>query len=148
MRGHRPPTGGLGASARVLLIGFLQYTIKRRLRGQVHPAVRQRRHNLVRGHAGKACKIMGYSRQQFYEIRRNFQTHGAAGLLDKLPGARGPHPNRVSPEVEQAILDYCLTQPTHGPLRVAQELALRGLAPEVWLNPERSREPSEVLQVA
>ena len=25
----------------------------------------------------KACKIMGYSRQQFYEIRRNFQTLGA-----------------------------------------------------------------------
>ena len=22
----------------------------------------------------RACKLMGYSRQQFYEIRRNFQT--------------------------------------------------------------------------
>ena len=27
----------------------------------------------------KACRIMGYSRQQFYEIRRNFQTYGAEG---------------------------------------------------------------------
>ncbi len=26
----------------------------------------------------KACRLMGYSRQQFYEIRRHFQTHGAA----------------------------------------------------------------------
>ena len=26
------------------------------------------------GNASKACKVMGYSRQQFYEIRRNFQT--------------------------------------------------------------------------
>ncbi len=25
---------------------------------------------------------MGYSRQQFYEIRRNFQTFGAQGLVD------------------------------------------------------------------
>jgi hypothetical protein len=25
----------------------------------------------------KACIVMGYSRQQFYEIRRNFQTFGA-----------------------------------------------------------------------
>ena len=25
----------------------------------------------------KASKVMGYSRQQFYEIRRNFQTYGA-----------------------------------------------------------------------
>ena len=24
------------------------------------------------GNVSKACKIMGYSRQQFYEIRRNF----------------------------------------------------------------------------
>lgn len=75
----------------------------------------------------KACKVMGYSRQQFYEIRRNYQTHGAAGLIDQLPGARNPHPNRVAPEIEAAILDYCLQYPTHGPLRVSQELALRGV---------------------
>ena len=50
----------------------------------------------------KACRIMGYSRQQFYEIRRNYQTYGADGLIDRLPGARGPHPNRVSEEVEVA----------------------------------------------
>ena len=40
----------------------------------------------------RACRIMGYSRQQFYEIRRNYQTYGAEGLIDRLPGARGPHP--------------------------------------------------------
>jgi hypothetical protein len=27
-------------------------------------------------------------------------------LLDKLPGCKGAHPNRVAPEIEQAILDY------------------------------------------
>ncbi len=59
------------------------------------------------GNVSRACKIMGYSRQQFYEIRRNFQTYGADGLLDRLPGARGPHPNRVSEAIEQAVLDYC-----------------------------------------
>ncbi len=48
----------------------------------------------------KACKITGYSRQQFYEIRRNFQLYGVDGLLDKLPGAKGPHPNRVDAAVE------------------------------------------------
>jgi hypothetical protein len=75
----------------------------------------------------KACKLIGYSRQQFYEIRRHYQTYGAEGLLDKLPGCKGAHPNRVAPEIEQAILDYSLTRPTHGPLRVAQELALQGI---------------------
>jgi len=52
----------------------------------------------------RACKV-GYSRQQFYEIRRNFQTYGAEGLIDRLPGTRGPHPNRVSAEIEQAVLE-------------------------------------------
>jgi len=27
------------------------------------------------GNVSKACKVMGYSRQQFYEIRRNYQTY-------------------------------------------------------------------------
>ncbi len=75
----------------------------------------------------KACRVMGYSRQQFYEIRRNFQLYGAEGLLDRLPGARGPHPNRVSEEVERAVLQHSLEHPTHGCLRVAQELALKGI---------------------
>jgi len=75
----------------------------------------------------KACRLMGYSRQQFYEIRRNYQTYGADGLIDRLPGARGPHPNRVAPEVERAILEHCLDHPSHGALRVAQELMLKGV---------------------
>jgi transposase InsO family protein len=79
------------------------------------------------GNVSKACKVMGYSRQQFYEIRRNFQTYGAEGLLDRLPGPRGPHPNRVSAAIETAILEHALAQPCHGPMRVAQELALRAI---------------------
>src|SRR5512145_1531198 len=61
----------------------------------------------------KACQVMGYSRQQFYEIRRNFQTYGAQGLVDRLPGPKGPHPNRVSAEIETAILEHALAHPCH-----------------------------------
>lgn len=75
----------------------------------------------------RACRIMGYSRQQFYEIRRNYQTYGSAGLIDRLPGAKGPHPNRVAAEVEKAILDHSLDHPCHGALRVAQELSLKAV---------------------
>ena len=75
----------------------------------------------------KACRIMGYSRQQFYEIRRNYQTYGSQGLIDRLPGARGPHPNRVSAEIEAAILDHALAHPCHGALRVEHELRLKGI---------------------
>jgi len=79
------------------------------------------------GNVSKACRITGYSRQQFYEIRRNFQLYGAEGLLDRLPGPKGPHPNRVNEEIESAILAHSLDHPTHGCLRTAQELALQGV---------------------
>jgi hypothetical protein len=76
----------------------------------------------------RACKLAGYSRQQFYEIRRNFQTYGAEGLIDRMPGAKGPHPNRVASEIEAAILDHALEHPCHGSTRVEQELRLKGIA--------------------
>jgi transposase InsO family protein len=79
------------------------------------------------GNVSKACRVMGYSRQQFYEIRRNFQTYGSEGLIDRLPGAKSAHPNRVAVEIEQAILDHALAHPCHGPIRVAQELVLKGI---------------------
>ena len=56
------------------------------------------------GNVSRACKIVGYSRQQFYEVRRNFQLYGAEGLIDQLPGPRGPHPNRVGEEVEAPVV--------------------------------------------
>ncbi len=49
------------------------------------------------------------------------------GLLDKFHSCKGAHPNRVAPEIEQAILDYSFTRPTHGPRRVTQKLALQGI---------------------
>ena len=76
----------------------------------------------------RACKMLGYSRQQFYEIRRNFQTYGAEGLLDRMPGAKGPHPNRVAAEIETTILDHAMDHPCHGATRVEQELRLKGIA--------------------
>lgn len=79
------------------------------------------------GNVSKACRIVGYSRQHFHEIRRNFQVHGAEGLLDRLPGAKGPHPNRVAPPIEKAIPAHALKHPTHGAQQLADELMLRGL---------------------
>ena len=79
------------------------------------------------GNDSKACRIVGYSRQQFYEIRWSLQLYSADGLLDRPPGARGPHPNRVPLPVEEAILVYTLEHPTQGPQQVADELMLRGI---------------------
>ena len=43
------------------------------------------------------------------------------------PAPGGPHPNRVSAEIEAAVLDYALDHPCHGALRVEQALRLRGI---------------------
>jgi transposase InsO family protein len=79
------------------------------------------------GNVSEACRRIGYSREQFYEIRRNYQTFGSQGLLDKVRGPKNPHPNRASEEQEKAVLDYTLEYPTHGALRVSQQLALCGV---------------------
>ncbi len=75
----------------------------------------------------KACKIVGYSQQQFYEIRRNFQLYGADGLIDQLSRPRGSHSNRMSEGIEQAVPDHALEAPTRGAQRVADELLLKGI---------------------
>jgi transposase InsO family protein len=75
----------------------------------------------------KACRIMGYHRDSFYELRRAFQVGGVQALIEQRRGPRGPHPNRVSADVETEILAYALEHPTHGAQRVANELRLRGL---------------------
>ena len=80
------------------------------------------------GNVSRACKIVGYSRQQFYEVRRNFQLYGAEGLIDQLPGPRGPHPNRVGEEVEAAILEHSLACPTQGARAMSLERADDGMS--------------------
>src|SRR5690606_40129503 len=74
------------------------------------------------GNVSKACKIMGYHRDTFYEVRRAFQVGGVAALVEAKRGPRNPHPNRVAPEVEEKILEYSLAYPTHGAQRVSNEL--------------------------
>ena len=79
------------------------------------------------GNVSEACRRIGYSREQFYEIRRNYQAFGSEGLLDKARGPRNPHPNRASEDQEKAVLQYCLEYPVHGALKVSQQLILRDL---------------------
>lgn len=85
-------------------------------------ALAEELHNVSR-----ACQLMGYHRDSFYEIRRAFQVGGVAALVENKRGPRGPHPNRVSPEIEEKILEFCLKEPTYGAQRVSNELRLQGI---------------------
>jgi len=102
------------------------------------------------GNVSKACKIMGHHRDSFYEIRRAFQAGGVAALVEEKRGPRGPHPNRVSPEVETRILDYASAQPSHGADRLANELRLQGVTVSpsgvrgVWLRHELETRTTEL----
>lgn len=70
----------------------------------------------------KACRMLGYSRQHYYEIKRNYKALGFNGLIDQQPGAKHPHPNRVDSQTEKRILDHALQFPLHGPNTVALSL--------------------------
>jgi len=48
-------------------------------------------------------------------------------LIDRLPGAKGPYSNRVSQEIEDAILAYSLDRPGHGAQPTAVDLVLSGV---------------------
>ena len=99
----------------------------------------------------KACQIMGYHRDTFYEVRRAFQVGGVAALVEQKRGLRGPHPNRVAPEIEERILALCLEHPTYGAQRIANELRLQGVdvSPSgvrgIWMRHVEANAPGELL---
>ncbi len=74
----------------------------------------------------KACKQMGVSRQHYYDIKTAIKEEGLEGLTQKT--RRGPRmANRCAPETEKSILDYALENPTHGQVRVSNELKRAGI---------------------
>lgn len=69
-----------------------------------------------------ACRKVGVSRTAFYRWRARYLAYGRDGLRprDRRPPAM---PNRLSDSLTKAILDYAALWPTHGPARIACELA-------------------------
>jgi len=74
----------------------------------------------------EACRVSGVSRQHFYDIKQAFAEGGIDALRDQ--SRRKPIlKNRVSPEVEEAVVRMADDFPAYGQLRVANELKKHGV---------------------
>lgn len=77
------------------------------------------------GNISEACRNLGVSRQHYDDIKAAIQEDGVEGLLEK--SRRNPRiANRLSPEIEERVLQYSLKFPTHGQNRVCNELKKQG----------------------
>jgi len=75
----------------------------------------------------EACRVMGYSRDTFYRVRKAYEEGGMDALREKT--RRKPnHKNRVPQEVERAVVEIAYEHPAFGQLRASNELRKRGIS--------------------
>jgi transposase InsO family protein len=74
------------------------------------------------GNVSEACRRAGVSRTTYYRWLARYLAYGSEGLAPKQ--GRPPRGRQRLPlQSEQAVLAYALAHPTHGPQRIADELA-------------------------
>jgi len=74
----------------------------------------------------EACRVMGYSRDTFYRVKKAYEEGGIEALKEK--SRKKPNfKNRVPERVEQAVLAMAIDDPSLGQKRVSDVLRQRGI---------------------
>lgn len=74
----------------------------------------------------EACRVMGYSRDTFYRVKKAYDEGGEAALMDKT--RRKPCiKNRVSEQIEQAVVELAVEDPSLGQKRASDTLRQIGI---------------------
>jgi len=73
----------------------------------------------------EACRVMGYSRDTFYRVKKAHDEGGLEALKEKTR-KKPNRKNRVSEEVEAAVLALAMEDPSLGQKRASNELRERG----------------------
>src|SRR5437867_11182176 len=74
------------------------------------------------GNVSEACRQFGISRTLFYRWRRRYLNYATTGLVPR-PSRPQRWARQSAPELEHSVLAYALAWPTHGPQRIADQLA-------------------------
>lgn len=75
----------------------------------------------------EACRVSGVSRQHFYDIKKAYEEGGVEALAEQTRRNKPLHKNRVSQEVEDAVVAVAQEFPAFGQVRAANELRQRGI---------------------